>query len=142
MSLNLKKWQSKCTELQKTIDEEILIKEETMDKIHQLERKVNKKTVNVIFYLFTKVNVLGKELDEPNLKLEESERIRKFNEEELLDLTEHIDDLKASNEYLSDSRMKLETDLDLISVIDIFLWFKLQSFHFRPIWKIKVMFSG
>ena len=42
MSSNLKKWQSKCTELQKTIDEEMLIKEETMDKVHQLERKVNK----------------------------------------------------------------------------------------------------
>ena len=42
LSLNLKKWQSKCTELQKTIDEEILINEETMYKVHQLERRVNK----------------------------------------------------------------------------------------------------
>ena len=121
MSLNLKKWQTKCTELQKTIDEEILIKEETMDKLHQLERKVNKKTGNIIFYLFAKVNVLSNELDESNLKLEESERKRKCKEEEMLDLTDHADDLKASNEYLSNSKIKLDTDLNIISVSNIFL---------------------
>jgi hypothetical protein len=113
MSLNVKKWQSKCTELQKKIDEEILIKEEILDKVHQLERKVNKKIVNIIFYLFAKVNVLGTELDESNLKLEESEKKRKSKEEELLDLTEHID------EYLSNFKKKLDTDLSLISVSDI-----------------------
>ena len=120
MSLNLKKWQSKCAELQQKIDEKIFIKEETMDKVHQLERKVNKQTVNIIFVVFAKVNVLGIKLDESNLKLEESERKRKSKKEELLDLTEHIDDLKASNEYLSDSKMKLDTELNLISVSNIF----------------------
>ena len=44
----------------------------------------------------------------------------KFQEEELLDLTEHIDDLKASNESLSNSKIKLETDLNLISVSNSF----------------------
>ena len=119
MSLNLKKWQSKCTELQKTIDEEILVKEETTNKVHQLERKVNKKTVNIIFYLFAKVNVLSNKLDESNLKLEESDRKRKCKEEEMLDLTEHVDDLKAVNEHLSNSKIKLGTDLNLISVSDM-----------------------
>ena len=59
MSSNLKKWQSKCTELQKTIDEEILIKEETMDKVRQLERKVNKTTVNILFLSFCKGQCFG-----------------------------------------------------------------------------------
>ena len=76
--------------------------------------------VNIIFYLFAKVNVLGNELDESNLKLKESERKRKCKEEELLDLTEHIHDIKASNEYLSNSKIKLETAMNLISVSDIF----------------------
>ena len=62
---------------------------------------------------------MGNELDESKLKLEESERKRKCKEEELLVLTEHIDDLKASNEYLSNSKIKLETNLNLISVSDI-----------------------
>ena len=82
-----------------------------------MEGKQN--TVNIIFYLFAKVNVLGTELDESNLKLEESEKKGKSKEEELLDLTEHIDDIKASNEYLSNIKKKLDTDLNLISVSDI-----------------------
>jgi hypothetical protein len=77
-------------------------------------------TVNIIFYLFAKVNVLGNELEESKLKLEESERKGKCKEEELLGLAEHIDDLKASNEYLSNSKIKLDTDLNLISVSDFF----------------------
>ena len=59
---------------------------------------------------------MGNELDESKQKLEESERKRKSKEEELLDLTEHDDNLKASNEYLSNYKIKLETDLHLISV--------------------------
>ena len=85
---------------------------------------------------------MGNELDESKLKLEESERKRKFKEEELLDLTENMDDLRASNEYLSNYKTKLETDLNLISVSDSPPQFKSQIFHFRPIWMNKVMFSG
>ena len=57
-----------------------------MDKVHHLERKVNE-TLSIVFYLFAKVNILGNELDESKLKLEESERTSRFKEEELLDLT-------------------------------------------------------
>ena len=120
MSLNSKKWQSKCTELQKTIDKEILIKEETMYKVHQLERRVKKPTVNIVFYLFSKVIFVGNKLGESKQKLEESERKRKSKEEELLYLTEHNDDLKASKEYLSNYKIKLEKDLNLISVSNSF----------------------
>jgi hypothetical protein len=63
---------------------------------------------------------LGNGLDDSNLKLEESERKRKSKEEEFLDLSECIDDLRASNEYLSNSKMKLDTDLNFISVSEIF----------------------
>ena len=63
---------------------------------------------------------LGNELDESKQKLEESERKRKSKEEELPDLTEHNYDLKASNEYLSNYKIKLETDLNLISVSNSF----------------------
>ena len=63
---------------------------------------------------------LGNELDESKQKLEESERKRKSKEEELLDLTEHDDNLKASNEYLSNYQIKLETNLNLISVSNSF----------------------
>ena len=59
-------------------------------------------------------------MDESKQNLEESERKRKSKEEELLDLTEHNDDLKASNEYLSNYKIKLETDLNLISVSNSF----------------------
>ena len=78
------------------------------------------------------------------MKLEESERKRKFKEDELVDLTEHIDDLKASNEYLLNSKIKLETDRNLISVSDFYSSynFKQQSFYFRLIWRIKAIFSG
>ena len=65
---------------------------------------------------------LNNELEDSKLKLEESERKRKLKDDELLELTEHVDDLKASNEYLSNSKMKLETDVNLISVrIVVFL---------------------
>ena len=72
--------------------------------------------VNIVFYLFSKVIFMGNELDESKQKLEESERKRKSKEEELLDLTEHNYDLKANKEYLSNYKIKLETDLNLISV--------------------------
>ena len=63
---------------------------------------------------------MGNGLEDSNLKLEESERKRKSKEEELLDLTEGIADLRASNEYLSNSKMKLDTDMNFISVSEIF----------------------
>jgi chromosome segregation ATPase len=56
MSLNVKKWQSKCTELQQTTDEEILIKEETMYKVHQLERRVNKTLYILYFIIFQRLS--------------------------------------------------------------------------------------
>ena len=91
-----------------------------MYKVHQLERRVKKTTVNIVFYLFSKVIFVGNKLDESKQKLEESERKRKSKEDELLDLTEHNDDLKASKEYLSNYKIKLETDLNLISVSNSF----------------------
>lgn len=42
MSLNSKKWQAKCSELQKTLDDVILIKEEFVEKVHRMDRKANK----------------------------------------------------------------------------------------------------
>ena len=40
MTTNARKWQSKCNELQKLLDEEIYLKDDLQGKIHVLEKKV------------------------------------------------------------------------------------------------------
>ena len=42
MSKTLEKWETQCSELQKSLDEETFLKEETAEKFHQMERKVGK----------------------------------------------------------------------------------------------------
>ena len=56
------------------------------------------------------------ELSDCQLTLSESERKRNISDNELHDLIESIDDLKASNEYLSNCRIKLEKDNKLLMV--------------------------
>ena len=46
MSLNAKKWQAKCSELQKALDDAILMKEEFVDKFNHMNQKAN------ILYVF------------------------------------------------------------------------------------------
>ena len=41
MSFNTKKWQDKCSELQKALDDAILIKDEFVDKFNQMNQKAN-----------------------------------------------------------------------------------------------------
>ena len=42
MSKTLEKWEAQCSELQKSLDEETFLKEETAEKFHQMEKKVGK----------------------------------------------------------------------------------------------------
>ena len=60
---------------------------------------------------------MKRELDESKSKCEESERKRKLTDSELHAMSEDIDDLKRSNEYLLSCKTKLERDLHSISVI-------------------------
>ena len=131
MSLNLKKWQEKCSEIQKTLDEEIMLKEDNIGKIHQIERKVKLADLTSYIIIYLKVQFLKNELDETKLRLAESERKRKLTEEELNDMTENIDDLKSSNEYLSNCKSKLENDINLLSVrINYRIGIKIQRMIF------------
>ena len=59
---------------------------------------------------------MKRELDESKAKCEESERKRKFSDSELHDMSENINDLKRSNEYLSNCKRKLEIDLNSMTV--------------------------
>ena len=131
MSLNLKKWQEKCSDIQKTLDEEIMLKEDNIGKIHQIERKVKLNDLTIYINIYLKVQFLKNELDDTKLRLAESERKRKLTEEELNDMTENIDDLKSSNEYLSNCKCKLENDINLLSVrINYRIGIKIQRIIF------------
>ena len=95
MSLNAKKWQAKCSELQKTLDDAILMKEEFVEKFNHMNQKVNTLYVfNFINIFHFKVIFLKRELDESKSKCEESEIKRKFSDRELHDMNENIALLK------------------------------------------------
>ena len=55
-------------------------------------------------------------MSDSRFKFEEEARKRKAMEKEAIDLSEHMNDLKASNEYLTNSKLKMETNLALQSV--------------------------
>ena len=49
MSMTLDKWEAQCSELQKSLDEETFLKEETVEKFHQMEKKVGKAMKYLIY---------------------------------------------------------------------------------------------
>ena len=53
MSLNAKKWQAKYSELQKTLDDVILMKEESLEKANHIDKKANilYELMNVSFFV-------------------------------------------------------------------------------------------
>ena len=53
MSKNVNKWQVKCSDLQRLLDEEVMLKEEIIDKVHHMDRKVCE------IYTFFKYNDLS-----------------------------------------------------------------------------------
>ena len=55
-------------------------------------------------------------MSESKFMVQEEARKRKALEKEAIDLSEHVNDLKASNEYLTNSKLKMETNLALQSV--------------------------
>ena len=59
---------------------------------------------------------LKNELDESQLKYDQSERKRKLIDEDLFNSTQTVNDLKTNNEYLLSSKNKLERDLNSLSV--------------------------
>ena len=53
MSLSAKKWQAKYSELQKTLDDVILMKEESVEKANHMDKKANilYELINVSFFI-------------------------------------------------------------------------------------------
>ena len=117
MSKTLEKWEAQCSELQKSLDEETFLKEETAEKFHQMEKKVGKAMKYLIIRnIHFQALVLKNELDDSKLKVTESERKRKIVEDELNELNESLDNLKSNNEYLTGCKLKLEKDQNQLLV--------------------------
>ena len=53
MSSNTRKWQVKCTDLQKVLDEGNLLKEDLVHKLHQMELKVDQYFLPLSIYSFS-----------------------------------------------------------------------------------------
>ena len=54
MTINARKWQSKCNEMQKAIDEETFMREEFQSKCLMSEKKVFEFSLNIIKnYIYT-----------------------------------------------------------------------------------------
>ena len=49
MTTNARKWQSKCNEIQKLLEDEIYLKEDLQGKIHFMEKKV---TMAMLIYMY------------------------------------------------------------------------------------------
>ena len=117
MSMTLDKWEAQCSELQKSLDEETFLKEETAEKFHQMEKKVGKAMKYLIIRnIHFQALVLKNELDDSKLKVTESERKRKIMEDELNELNESLDNLNSNNEYLTGCKIKLEKDQNQLLV--------------------------
>ena len=117
ISKTLEKWEAQCSELQKSLDEETFLKEETAEKFHQMEKKVGKAMKYLIIRnIHFQALVLKNELDNSKLKVTESERKRKIMEDELNELNESLDNLNSNNEYLTGCKIKLEKDQNQLLV--------------------------
>merc|ERR1739848_76242 len=101
MSKTKDKWQVQCSDLQKALNEESFLKDEAIEKCHQIEQKVL---------------VLKSEIDDYELKFTESERKRKIREEEFNEMNESLDNLKSNYDYLLSCKIKLEKDQNQLSV--------------------------
>ena len=110
LTINARKWQFKCNDLQKLIDEESSGREEAILKLNVSEKKVVQ---------------LCNEVDNLKRQSEEADRRRSFHEQELIETQETLEETKRSNESLSSLKVKLQTDLELLNVSIILCRIKL-----------------
>ena len=101
LTINARKWQFKCNDLQKLIDEESSGREEAILKLNISEKKVTQ---------------LCNEVENLKRQSEEADRRRSLYEQELLETQDTLEEVRRTNESLSSLKVKLQTDLELLNV--------------------------